>query len=222
MLFFFGLGQTRITTTALPSVTCTHCGTPDSLTATVFSRYFHFFWIPVIPIGKFSLTQCGHCKQVLEKKEMPAAYQAPVAAAQSQARLPITNYLALILLGIGVLFIIGVGLFSDKTSTPKSTAAAVSEDDPAATEDPSAIPAVGAVYSMPTDAGRYALIQITKTTADSIHFLVSNSLRTEPTEVFITSALRDSMSIPNPAANRWSTQQWQTIRQYNKKLVRLK
>lgn len=218
MLFFFGLGQTRITTTALPGVTCAYCGTPESLTATVFSRYSHFFWIPVIPIGKFSLTQCGHCKQVLEKKEMPAAYQAPVAAAQSQARLPVTNYLVLILLGIAVLFIIGVGLFSDKTSTAKAAPATEGSSQ----EEVSAMPAAGAVYSMPLGPGRYTLLQITKTTLDSVYFRLTNPLQAEPTEAAITGALRDSLSVPNPAANVWSARQWRTIRQYNKEFTKVK
>ncbi|UOQ71186.1 zinc ribbon domain-containing protein [Hymenobacter cellulosilyticus] len=215
MLFFFGLGQTRITTTALSGVTCTHCHTPDSLTATVFSRYFHFFWIPVIPIGKFSLTQCGHCKQVLEKKEMPAAYQAPVAAVQSQAKLPVTNYLVLILLGLAVLFIVGVGLFGDKTSKAKA------EATPAATEDASALPNVGAVYSMPMGPGQYSLMQVTKATPDSLYFRITDPLATPASEAVITSALRDSVHAANQATG-YSKQQWQIVQQYNKKLKRLR
>jgi hypothetical protein len=214
MLFFFGLGQTRITTTALPGVACIHCGTPGSVTATVFSRYFHFFWIPVIPLGKFSLTQCGHCKQVLDKKEMPAAYQAPVAAAQSQARLPVTNYLVLILLGIGVLFIIGVGLFSDKASTAKAA--------PPATDDAAAMPSVGAVYSMPMGpGGQYSLMQVTRATADSVYFRITDPLKAAATEATITTALRDSVR-PANQATAWTKQQWQTVRQYNKEFTQLK
>ncbi|TGE28358.1 hypothetical protein [Hymenobacter metallicola] len=220
MLVFFGLGQTRITTTALSGVACAYCGTPESLTATVFSRYFHLFWLPFIPLGKFSLTQCGHCKQVLEQKEMPAAYQAPVAATQNQARLPVTNYLMLILLGIAVLFIIGVGLFSDKdpeaaSAVEPATGTSVAEEAPAE------MPTAGAVFLMPMGTGRYSLMQVVKTTPDSAYFRITNPLTGGPGTAKITSALRDSVA-PANQATAWSRQQWQTVRQYNKEFIRLR
>ena len=223
MLFFFGLGQTRITTVALTGVTCTYCGTPNSVTATVFSRYFHLFWIPVIPLGKFSLTQCLHCKQMLDKKEMPAAYQAPVAALQDSAKLPVTNYLALIVLGLGVLFILGVGLFDRKASrAAAASAAATPAAAPVAEEAaPAALPTAGAVYLMPLDAGRYSLMQVTKATADSVYFRITDPLTGGPGTAKITSALRDSVAPANQATG-WSKQQWQTVRQYNKQFMRLR
>lgn len=225
MLFFFGLGQTRITTTPLLGISCTYCGTPDAVVATVFSRYFHVFWIPVIPLGKFSLTQCGHCKQVLEKKEMPAAYQAPVAALQSSARLPITNYLVLLLMGALVLFMLGVGLFRKDTEPAASEApvpaASAAQQTPAAEAAPAAMPTVGAVYLMPMDAGRYSLMQVTKTTPDSAYFRITDPLTGGPGTAKITAALRDSVAPANQATG-WSRQQWQSVRQDNKEFLRLR
>ncbi|MCB2410905.1 zinc ribbon domain-containing protein [Hymenobacter lucidus] len=226
MLFFFGLGQSRVSAALLPGVACAYCGTPDSVTATVFSRYFHVFWIPLIPLGKFSLTHCSHCKQTLEKREMPAAYQAPVATLQNSAKLPVSNYLALILLGLGVLFIIGVGLFSRKTSRATASAApadsAPAAPTPVAEEAaPAALPTAGAVYLMPLDAGRYTLMQVAKATADSVYFRITDPLTGGPGAAKITSALRDSVAPANQATG-WSKQQWQTVRQYNKKFMRLR
>ncbi|MCB2379478.1 zinc ribbon domain-containing protein [Hymenobacter sp. BT635] len=223
MLFFFGLGRTRITTTPLAGVACAYCSAPNSVTATVFSRYFHVFWIPVIPLGKFSLTQCGHCKQVLEQKEMPAAYQAPVAAIQQQVRLPLTNYLALILLGAGVLFMLGVGLFSDKSSAAPAAEAppATAKPTDTAANDAAVLPTAGAVYLMPMDAGRYSLMQVTKTTPDSVYFRITDPLRSAPSAAMITRALRDSVSAANEAT-AWQKKQWQTVRQFNKEFIRLR
>ncbi|TGE24127.1 hypothetical protein E5K00_02620 [Hymenobacter aquaticus] len=224
MLFFFGLGQTRITTSPLAGVSCAYCGTPDAVTATVFSRYFHVFWIPVIPLGKFSLTQCGHCKQVLEKKEMPAAYQAPVAALQSSARLPITNYLVLLLMGALVLFMVGVGLFrkdAEPTASAAPAPALAQQEAPAAEAAPDPLPTVGAVFLMPLDGGRYSLMQVTKTTPDSAYFRVTDPLRGGPGTAKITSALRDSVA-PANQATAWSRQQWQSVRQHNKEFMRLR
>ncbi|WP_100336324.1 zinc ribbon domain-containing protein [Hymenobacter chitinivorans] len=196
-----------------------YCGTPNSVAATVFSRYFHFFWIPVIPLGKFSVTQCQHCKQVLEKKEMPATYQAPVAAVQHSARLPVTNYLVLLLMGALVLFMLGVGLF--RKDTEPAAAVAPAPAAPLAEEAPAALPAVGAVFLMPMAAGRYSLMQVTRTTPDSAYFRITDPLTGGPGAAKITSALRDSVAPANQAM-AWSRQQWQTVRQHNKEFIRLR
>lgn len=99
MLFFFGLGTTIIGSYPLAGISCGYCGTLNSLLLTIYSRYVHFFWIPVIPIGKASVSQCAHCQQVLKEAQMPPSYRQQANTLQQGARLPVTNYLVLALLG---------------------------------------------------------------------------------------------------------------------------
>jgi len=110
MLFFFGLGTSVISSHPLTGVPCVNCG-QTSVGVTIYSRYLHLFWIPVIPLGKRSMSQCANCKQALTESEMPPAYLQQVSAFKQQAKLPITNYIVLALLGVVVAFSLVASLF---------------------------------------------------------------------------------------------------------------
>ncbi|WP_223652960.1 zinc-ribbon domain-containing protein [Hymenobacter psoromatis] len=113
MLFFFGIGTTTISTQRLEGLACHYCGTLGALLLTIYSRYLHLFWIPVIPLGKQSLTQCTHCQQQLREGQMPPAYRQAADQQKQRARLPISNYLVLAIMG-GLLAVVAViGAFSD-------------------------------------------------------------------------------------------------------------
>jgi|GEM_PF-3307295 len=212
MLFFYGTGNSRVTTAPVLGVSCQHCQTPDALTCTVFSRYFSLFWIPVFPLGKHSVTVCQHCKQVLTSPEMPPAYRAPVQACQSQARTPLTNYALLLVFGAGVAFLMVVGLIGNLTGSAKPTAAdatteersdddAVEEqNDEAAVEEQSDASTseeglVGKRYKTKAMPGStaYALAQVTRETPDSVYYSMTHELRGELTDAGASLALRDSL-----------------------------
>ncbi len=110
MLFFFGLGTSVISSHPLTGVPCVNCG-QTSVGVAIYSRYLHLFWIPVIPLGKRSMSQCANCKQALTESEMPPAYLQQVSAFKQQAKLPITNYIVLALLGVVVAFSLVASLF---------------------------------------------------------------------------------------------------------------
>jgi len=110
MLFFFGLGTSVISSHPLTGVPCVNCG-QTSVGVAIYSRYLHLFWIPVIPLGKRSMSQCANCKQALTESEMPPAYLQQVSAFKQQAKLPITNYIVLVLLGVVVAFSLVASLF---------------------------------------------------------------------------------------------------------------
>ncbi|UOG73007.1 hypothetical protein MTX78_12815 [Hymenobacter tibetensis] len=198
MLFFFGTGNTRVATVPLPGLACVHCGTTDSLTSTVFSRYVHLFWIPAFPIGKTSVTVCAHCKQTLTTREMPVAYQAPVRAIQAQARTPLTNFILLMLLGAAIVFIIVVGKTASRTSSKKSATAASTAVSTGTAENGfrDEQVAVGALYRFQAnDDGRsYGLVQVTKVTTDSVYYKMTDVLRGELSDSSAALALRDSLS----------------------------
>lgn len=110
MLFFFGTGTSVTSSHPLTGIPCVHCGA-TSAGAAIYSRYLHLFWIPVIPLGKRSVSQCANCKNTLSEAEMPPAYRQPVSVFKEQARLPVTNYLVLCLLGVVVAFSFIASLF---------------------------------------------------------------------------------------------------------------
>lgn len=104
MLFFFGTGSSIVLTEQVRNVSCTYCQQQDTVFITAISRYFHFFWIPVFPIGKRYYSQCSHCQQVLEKSQMPDQYKAVLAEISTTAKTPIWQFIGLILISIPILF----------------------------------------------------------------------------------------------------------------------
>ena len=198
MLFLFGIRNATIATEQLSGLTCAYCHTPETLTCTVFSRYVHFFWLPAFPIGKFSLTACQHCKQVLTAREMPASYRAPVQAAQQQAQTPLTHFALLALFGVVMLLCLLISVF-DKTKPDAAAAASVAP-----------VPeAVGTRYKFDiADEGRqYGLIEVTGVSADSVQYRMTNALRGRLTTASAAVALRDSVA-PGNAHQRASLEQW--------------
>jgi len=110
MLFFFGIGTSVISSHPLAGVPCGNCGN-TSVGVAIYSRYLYVFWIPVIPLGKCSVSQCAHCKQALNESEMPPAYLQKVSLFKQQAKLPVSNYIVLALLGVVVAFSFVASLF---------------------------------------------------------------------------------------------------------------
>jgi hypothetical protein len=51
-------------------IVCASCGQADLATYGIL-RYFHIFWIPVLPTKKQPVAECLHCKKTLAGKEIP-------------------------------------------------------------------------------------------------------------------------------------------------------
>ena len=103
MLFFFGIKGKSIHSELMKGQICTHCQQQETTYANFISRYVHFFWIPVFPVGKKAVSVCSHCKQALAKKEMPTEYRTAVKKIKPNAKIPVWYYSGLI---IGALFIL--------------------------------------------------------------------------------------------------------------------
>ena len=188
MLFFYGIGSSRLLTAPLLTTSCTHCGTTGQLSATVFSRYVSLFWTPIFPFSKMSVTVCGHCQQTIAKlKHMPESYRPPVQQLQQQVRYPISNFAVLILFVLALAFIFGVGWFSDPTPATALSAA----EQPVVETDVKQ----GARYKTigMTDEGTYALAEVTRLTADTVYYKTTGPLRSPLTAASATVALRDSV-----------------------------
>ena len=63
MIFFFGTRASKIKERQLKGTTCPYCQSQDSFIVSSFSKYFHFFWIPIIPLFKTHIAECSHCKK---------------------------------------------------------------------------------------------------------------------------------------------------------------
>ena len=54
----------------------------------VFQKYFHIFWIPVLPLGKQAILECQHCKKVVLEKEMSTQQKNISQAKRSNVKTP--------------------------------------------------------------------------------------------------------------------------------------
>ena len=186
MLFFFGTGTSLINSFELTGVSCVNCGTRNLVFLTVYSRYLHLFWIPVLPLGKSSASKCRHCQQVLEARQMPPAYREPAQEAQQQARIPVTNYLVLAVVGVLFVSAMVVGSLRGKQPTAKQltnvigaapTASGMEEAlvaaDPAANEPLLAAPQVADIYAMRNQDQHYSLMRVARIAPDTLYLQTS-------------------------------------------------
>ena len=69
MIFFFGTRASKIKERKIRKTICSHCNTQDSYIVSTYSKYFHFFWIPIFPFSKTHIAECTHCKKSYAKHE---------------------------------------------------------------------------------------------------------------------------------------------------------
>jgi hypothetical protein len=70
MIVFYGTKGKVVGGPQKQGVACASCGNTTQGTFGVI-RYFHIFWIPVLPYKKEVGTECPQCKQTLLGKEVP-------------------------------------------------------------------------------------------------------------------------------------------------------
>lgn len=76
MFIFFGTRSSKIKTRKLQGQTeCPYCQSQNSFFATTFGKYFHIFWIPILPFSKTTLVECSHCKKTYHTNELPENIQ---------------------------------------------------------------------------------------------------------------------------------------------------
>lgn len=214
MLFFYGTGTSNAGTYPLPGLTCVNCGTAGSLSEVVFSRYAHFFWIPLFPFGKRAVTVCAHCKQALDEKQWPAAYRQPALEAKKLGRAPLTNYIGLMLLALPVAFVLLGGVFAlfgvnsakptaspattEVASSPPASSVAASaaptdaaEVDPAINEAKLADPQVGDLYVVHNVTSHfYSVMRVQRVEPDKLFFQASLYTPASPAAVSADSVVR--------------------------------
>ena len=140
--------------------TCSGCGTPNSLLMTVFQRYAHVFWIPVFPIGKVGVSQCSHCKQVLQKKEFSRNLSTSYEALKSKTKTPIWSFSGLAVLTV----LIAWGVVTGKQNDEKNAAFILA-------------PQHGDIYEVKNDRKQYTLFKVESVVGDTV-FVLPNQYET--------------------------------------------
>ncbi len=135
---------------------CPNCATPDSLQMTVSQKYAHVFWIPFFPIGKTGVTQCSHCKQVLDKKEFTEPLMRHYETMKAQTRTPIWTFSGIALLSL----LIAWGIQTGKENDAENAKLIMT-------------PMKGDIYEIKHDYKEYTLYKVDDVKGDTVMLLMS-------------------------------------------------
>lgn len=72
----FGITEREIGEFSANRARCSYCERVGTQQLRVFRRYFHFFWIPLFPLGSRGYSECRHCRKVVREDEFDQELQA--------------------------------------------------------------------------------------------------------------------------------------------------
>ena len=123
----------------------------------VLQKYAHAIFIPAFPIGKKAISVCGHCKQVLEGKELSPSAQMVYQSARSQFKPPVWMWSGLIVFALLIPWAIWQ---SDRHN--KEVLARLND------------PKVGDLYEIKLGNRSYSLYQVEEISGDSVYVSLFN------------------------------------------------
>jgi len=130
---------------------CPSCGYQGSVQLNVFQKYAHIYWIPFFPTKKTGSSQCSHCKQELDEKQLPNSFSSALMALKASVIAPKYMFAGL---GIAVVLISVLAFAISKDN--KENLAFVNT------------PQKGDVYEVKTATGDYTLYLVEILEKDSV------------------------------------------------------
>ncbi|PJJ60917.1 hypothetical protein [Hymenobacter chitinivorans] len=168
MIIYGTNGSLVRTVGAEPELACPACTTPRAMRLSVFSRYLHVYWIPLLPYTKPAVAQCTRCGGAWEASELPPGageVQQALRRLKKETRAPWWQWSGLAVLGAGL----GWGLLANNQDE-RDTAAYV------------AAPQVGDVYTIrsadSTGHAQYSLLKVVGAQGNGVE-LVANEYVTD-------------------------------------------
>ena len=143
---------------------CEECGRAE-LTAVRGFRYFHLFWLPVIPLGSTHAVVCGHCQHTQIGKEIAPEQKAAAKVANGDVSRPIWHFIGPIL--VTALIVMG---------EMESQNLEVIETQAAATPTAGDVWIINAEEAMPDEVVpyKYGAAVVKSTYADSVELELSD------------------------------------------------
>src|SRR5688572_9067139 len=138
-MIIYGSRPVHLKSGQSPTLVCPSCGQTGTIFLSAYSKHAHIFWIPLFPIGRFGVSQCQHCKQVLETGAMPHELRREYDNLKAETKVPLWQFS-----GLGVIAAIIV------------FATYASGEDKKKEAEYLANPAVGDVYRYNTESKQYS------------------------------------------------------------------
>ncbi|QDA61293.1 hypothetical protein [Hymenobacter jejuensis] len=159
-MIIYGSNSSHLLTKPIPEITCEACGTAESLRISVFGRYAHIYWIPLLPVGKLGASECSNCRFVSRHNQMPPTLKAEFVALKKQAKTPVWHYAGLAIIALITLSSFVMSGFNSQED--KKLIAA---------------PRVGDLYHVRGEQGNYSLLKVVEVNGNII-MLQANSYQT--------------------------------------------
>lgn len=159
-MIVYGYRSTHLKSAPLPNTKCPNCETPNQMTASVYGRHVHIFWIPLFPAGKTGIFECQHCHKGFKKKELNDDGKMAYKNFKGSVKTPIWKYSGLALIAIVIAF----AFYSNS-------------QDKARTAEYLEQPAMFDVYTFRTEQNYYSTFKVLEVFDDSI-YVNYNSLET--------------------------------------------
>ncbi|MBD2716512.1 hypothetical protein KBK19_15830 [Microvirga sp. STR05] len=155
-MLIYGYKTTHLVTKPAAG-SCPVCATCGALQLSVFGRYAHIYWIPLVPLGKGGQSACSNCQQVVPAKQLSPQLKQELQELKSQVRAPWWHFAGLALLAVGL----GLALIGRSNQH---------------TENLSFIqqPRAGDVYRIRTKDGNYSLLKVQGVSGNTVRLLRNN------------------------------------------------
>jgi hypothetical protein len=151
-MIIFGSRSSHLESSRLPSATCPNCQEKGTLTASIFSRHVHVFWIPVFPAGRTGIFECKNCHKGFRKKELGEDGKLEYKNFNGHVKTPVWKYSGLGLIAI----LIGFGSYSAQKDEEKVKTLLEN-------------PAMYDVYTLRTDDNYYTTFKVIQVFEDSLY-----------------------------------------------------
>jgi len=179
-MIVYGTKATQIATEKVHN-SCSNCGTLNSVQMSVFQKYAHVFWIPFFPIGKTAVTQCSHCKQILEKKQFSESLNNTYQTLKSNSKTPYWTFSGMALVAVLIISLV----ISDRQKDEKNAKLVLA-------------PQKGDLYEIKNGYEHYTLYKVQNIIGDTV-FVFENEFETNK-----LSGLRDLKNKGDQAFTRES------------------
>lgn len=152
-MIIYGTNSSTIGTEHLSSEQCYHCEAQGEIQLTALAKYAHIFWIPTFPIRKAVVSQCRHCRELLEEEQMPDNIRDQALRLKSSSNFPWWYYIGLALIACFVV-LISISIHQDKQENTQLMLH----------------PKVGDVYEVKIKSNQYTSWKVSHLTKDTVYF----------------------------------------------------
>jgi hypothetical protein len=150
-MVFYGSRFVHINSMQSETTTCESCESRGSLTINMFRKHAHIFWVPVFPFTKVGESQCSHCKNILEPKEMPDQLKREYDRIKSISKGPIWQFSGLVVIALLIVYSAYVSGVNSKQELQYIET-----------------PLIGDVYKYKTEDGDYSTLKVVNLSSDTV------------------------------------------------------